>query len=301
MTEANWVVHPVINSAGTTLALTQLVNNSDAGQHNPNGRLNPVLLAHGTFSNHRSVQRLATYLASQGFDCWMLDFQGHGKSDKPKQQPNFDGMCIDDAAASLDYLKTLYPAESIIWIGHSGGGLAALTLLCRKPEYADVVRALVTIGSQATHAAKRFKYRLIIQASRFITGVLRMAPGKYFKLGPENEFGPVMMQWYRWNLSGRWLSDDGFDYLNALPSITVPTLMLSGTGDVFIAPPEGCLALYERIGSSVKQYRECGEHTGFAEDYDHTRLVSSRNASREIWPLISDWLTQSGMHPGSND
>ena len=39
-------------------------------------------------------------------------------------------------------------------------------------------------------------------------------------------------------------------------------------------------------------FRLCGNATGFREDYSHNRLVLSRNASLELWPLIADWMAQ---------
>ena len=201
-------------------------------------------------------------------------------------------MCVEDAAAALDHLKTLYPSQAIIWIGHSAGGLAVLTLLCRQPQYKASIKAIVTLASQATHAATLSKNRILIQLSRVITQLVGFAPGKVFKLGPENEFGPVMAQWYRWSLTEQWLGDDGFNYMDALSTITIPTLMLSGSDDKFIAPPAGCRALFDQLGSPDKHYQECGLQTGFSEDYNHPRLVSSRSASREIWPLIVNWLAE---------
>ena len=41
----------------------------------------PVLLTHGTFSNGNVCTRLAAYLATHGFPCWVLELRGHGASD----------------------------------------------------------------------------------------------------------------------------------------------------------------------------------------------------------------------------
>lgn len=285
-------VHVINNGSGTRLALTRTPNEAPSKESLQRQSLGPVLLAHGTFSNNRSVRGLAQHLSDAGFECWTLDFQGHGQSEKPKTAPSFDSMCIEDAAAALDYLREAYPSEPIVWVGHSAGGLAVLTLLCRKPEYQELLKAIVTLASQTTHAAQTGKHRIIIQISNVITRLLGFAPGKLFKLGPENEFGTVMTQWYRWSLTKQWRGDDGFNYIEALSSITVPTLMLSGSGDKFIAPTQGCLALFDQLGCSVKRYQECGIETGFSENYNHSRLVSSRAASREIWPFIKKWLTE---------
>lgn len=278
------------NESGTQLALTYFQARTPSPATNADDLRGPILLAHGTFSNHRSMRGLSQYLSDIGYDCWILDFQGHGYSAKPANAPDFEQMCIEDAAAAITYVKKLYPLQRLIWIGHSGGGLAALMLLARKPENATALKAVVTVASQTTHSAMHNKNRLIILLSRFITRTLGVAPGKYFKLGPQNEFGPVMAQWYGWALTGNWLAKDDFDYLHELSAITTPTLMLAGSGDTFIAPPAGCKVLFDKLGSEKKEFKECGLDTGFIENYNHSRIISSRNASKEIWPVISDWL-----------
>ncbi|MBX2838912.1 MAG: alpha/beta hydrolase [Gammaproteobacteria bacterium] len=285
-------VHFIKNGSETQLALSYFPSQTPSPATGTKGHRGPIILSHGTFSNHRSMRGLSQHLSDIGYECWVLDFQGHGYSDKPTIAPNFEQMCIEDAAASINFLKKRYPLEKLIWIGHSGGGLAALMLLARKPEYAATLKAIVTVASQTTKAATSSRNRLIIRLSRLVTRMLGLAPGKFFKLGPENEFGPVMAQWYEWSLTGNWLAEDEFDYLNALPANTTPTLMLSGSGDMFIAPPEGCRALFDKIGSANKKYTECGLSTGFLENYSHSRIISSRNAAKEIWPLISAWLAK---------
>jgi len=110
--------------------------------------------------------------------------------------------------------------------------------------------------------------------------------------GPEDEFRGVVNQWFRWNWRRRWLGNDGFDYLEAAKGITVPTLWFAGTADRYIAPVRGCRRIYEALGSSDKEFVECGKASGFSEDYDHTRIIASRPARHEIWPWILRWLLQ---------
>jgi oxygen-independent coproporphyrinogen-3 oxidase len=102
-----------------------------------------------------------------------------------------------------------------------------------------------------------------------------------------------MRQWCRWNLDGAFLGTDGFDYLSALTEVNVPTLALSATGDVFVAPPQGCMALLAAFGSDEKEHRECGKATGFSEDFDHGRIVNSSSARAEVWPMLAHWLSRS--------
>lgn len=287
-------VHSVYNQSGTRLALTSI-----PARDRLNGSLTaavPVMLAHGTFSNHRSCQGLALYLAQAGFDCWLLDFQGHGGSEKPGIAPTFESMCLEDTAAVLDYLRTRYPNQAVHWVGHSGGGLSILMYLCRHPEHQESIASVVTLASQATHAAVAHKNRYAIIASALITRALGVAPGRWLKIGPENEFASVMLQWYRWSLIGRWLGTDGFDYEDALEHVKCPLLALAGTADTFIAPMEGCEHLFNCYGSADKEFKLCGLATGYKEDYTHARLISSSSAAREVWPMVSAWLERCSSH-----
>ena len=162
--------------------------------------------------------------------------------------------------------------------------------LARNPERCQYVKGIVTVATQATEAAATLSSRLKIMCFAALNGLLGYLPGPALGLGPENEFGSVMNQWFRWNLSRRWLGRDGFDYAHALSVVDVPTVMLAGAGDRFIAPVRGCRKLHEWLGSRDKQFVICGRSSGFAEDYGHTRIIASRAGRREIWPMILDWM-----------
>jgi pimeloyl-ACP methyl ester carboxylesterase len=293
--------HSVLNVSGTSLALWHypgakaVPGLADPSSGHVNGRATgfPVILSHGTFSNHRSCRGLAQYLAKRGFDCWILDFQGHGQSDAPCTEPDFESMCLEDVEAALEFVYERTLNEPINWVGHSGGGLAALMYLARNLERQSRIGKLTILASQATHAGSNARNRVGIQLCRIVTRVLKVAPGRWLKIGPENEFAKVMLQWYQWSLDGRWVGADGFDYEAALQQVVLPLQCFAGAGDSFIAPVEGCRHLFDCYGGSDKTFHFCGTETGYKEDYSHARIISSGSAAKEIWPNIADWL-QSG-------
>ncbi|MEE9321924.1 MAG: alpha/beta fold hydrolase [Granulosicoccus sp.] len=291
MARFSWPEHFIHNTSGARLALTHI-----PAQQPSRG---PVVFAHGTFSNHRTCCGLAQHIANSGYDSWIMDFQGHGLSDQPTIEPDFESMCLQDTEATIEYIKKCYPGQPITWVGHSGGGLAILMYLARNPQAHCAIGHIVTLASQATHAAKNIGNQLGIRFAAFFTSLLGTAPGKLLKLGPEDEFSPVMRQWYRWNLSGRWLGKDGFDYELKLSELQIPCLMLAATADRFIAPLAGCAHLFDCYGGNDKTFQLCGIETGFLEDYSHARIISSRNASKDVWPLIEKWLQERAdrIHP----
>lgn len=251
-----------------------------------------VVLTHGTFSNAQTCTRLATYLAENGFDCWVLELRGHGRSEAGPVHPNFERFGECDVPAALRAVRHHTQDRPLFWIGHSGGGLVLLMHLARHPEALAQVKGVVTLASQATDAGMTWSGRVKIALSAAGNNLLGYAPGPLFKLGPENEFRGVMNQWFRWNWNGRWTGHDGFDYLEGLGRIDVPALCFAGGGDRFIAPYQGCRRLYNALGGPDKQMVLCAKSEGYGEDYSHARIITSRRAQQEIWPIISEWLVK---------
>lgn len=282
---------PVPSSRGARLVLHHVASEDKSGASSKAG----VILAHGTFSNYRTCGGLARYLAERGHDCWLLDFEGHGCSDKALPPPDFEAMFLSGAFAALDHIdKTI--GGKIHWVGHSGGGLAALMALARRPELAERMHSLVMLGSQASDAGHSVSRRAVLRLFLLLTRLLGFVPARLLRLGPEDEVAEVMLQWYRWNLRAQWQGVGDFDYLKALQeqgsTVALPVLAMAGTGDRFIAPPEACRKLHALLPGSANVWQECGTDEGFVEDFTHSRLISSRAAARQIWPRVADWLAQ---------
>ncbi|MBB4865068.1 oxygen-independent coproporphyrinogen-3 oxidase [Pseudomonas nitritireducens] len=253
----------------------------------------PVVLTHGTFSNHRSCLGLASYLGSQGFACWLFDWRGHGDSGRNDFRHSFDDVAEQDVPAILDAVRQRSGHAALHWIGHSGGGLIVSMWAARHPELAQQkLRSLVLIGSQATAAGASLRHWLALQAFDWMLRWRRIAPSRAKSVGPEAESARLMRQWCQWNFRRRFDSLDGFDYLAGLSAVALPVLGVAGSGDTFIAPVAGCEALVKAFAGDQAELEVFGLAGGAREDYSHNRLLLSRNASLEIWPRIAQWLGQ---------
>lgn len=251
----------------------------------------PVVLTHGTFSNHRSCLGLANYLAGRGFACWLFDWRGHGDSERNDFIHSFDDVAERDVPAILDAVAERTGYADTHWVGHSGGGLIVAMWAARYPEMAQRrLRSMVLIGSQATAAGARLSHKLAVLGYDWMLRWRRVAPSRAKSVGPEAESARLMRQWCQWNLRRRFDSLAGFDYLAGLAQVELPVLGMAGSGDTFIAPAAGCEALVKAFGGQDAKLELFGLATGAREDYSHNRLLLSRNASLEIWPFMGDWL-----------
>jgi len=275
-------VHKAVTQDGVELALERFTGTVKQRY--------PVLLTHGTFSNGQICSRLARHLAEAGFDAWVFELRGHGRSQPPTGAADFEAFGLYDAPAAIGAVRAASGARLLHLIGHSGGGLAFLMHLTRHPEHVAGVASLVTMASQATAACSTVKGQVIVRGAHLLTSVLGYTPGPALRLGPENELKGALGAWFRWNYTRTWTGQDGFDYLSALRLVQVPTLVMAGAGDRVIAPVDGCRKLYQHLANRENKFVVGGRSQGFREDYGHARLIASRAAQDEIWPRVTAWL-----------
>lgn len=148
----------------------------------------PVILCHGLTYNAQfwdldPACSFAEYLATKGYDVWVVDLRGCGQSRKwvwkvdeaPEAivggalrklsrgklapsgyetlDPRFANWDMDDhitrdVPALITLVRQNTGAEEVTWVGHSMGGIVALAYLSR---YKNVgIGRLVTVGSQVT-------------------------------------------------------------------------------------------------------------------------------------------------------
>ena len=129
----------------------------------------PVVLTHGTFSNGATCARFAGYLAQQGFDCWVLEPRGRGKSQRHLPNLTFEAFGLLDAHHGRGQGPH---RQRLFLVGHSGGGLAFLMHLARVPAARAATVGLVALASQATEAARTVHGRLMVGLGRVAEGLL---------------------------------------------------------------------------------------------------------------------------------
>lgn len=279
----------------------------DSLDHNASNQQH-IFLTHGTFSDKGVCMGIASYLASLGHICYIMEWRGHGHSPAPKDAFKFETIALFDYTAAFDYLFNDLKLDHLHTVTHSGGGLCLTMFLLQNESYINKISSATLFACQAYGAALNpTSYAKVISAKIFnrLFGVIS---AKKFKLGPVDESYHTMLQWYDWNLHQNFKSslirqdgrpramtdslNDRFDYRAHMPKITIPVYAISGSGDRFIAPSQGCRLLLDDFNHHRNIFREYSLSGGDAEDYTHSRIIISRNASREIWPTVAAWIDQ---------
>ncbi|RZL98154.1 MAG: alpha/beta fold hydrolase [Pedobacter sp.] len=132
-----------------------------------------ILYLHGSNNALNVWGKLAPTYTQLGYDVFMLDYRGYGKSEG---KITSEAGLYQDVQTVYDYLKRMYPEKKIIILGHSmGTGLAARLaaknhpkqLILQAPYYsvADWVHHLVPSVDTALIRYKLPTYQFVQQTT----------------------------------------------------------------------------------------------------------------------------------------
>lgn len=256
-----------------------------------------VLLIHGAFSSHTVWLRgrhasggLGQFLDTRGYDVWLADLRNHGASGREPERRTwrFEDWIRRDAPALLARVRAEIGDRPLAWIGHSAAGVVGLCVLARAIENPPVA-SLVAFGAPgpAQMGAVRRLGAFIFRSTALLLGYF---PARALRFGPENEGARVFGDWMGWNLAGRWLGDDGFDYLEALTRVRTPYLAVAGGNDRLFSPPFACRQIVDRIGADRKELL-------IAPGFDHKGLLLDAHVGDAVWPRVADWLAPTPSRP----
>jgi pimeloyl-ACP methyl ester carboxylesterase len=294
-------------------------------------RLPPVVCCHGLGANAVSLDMaeevsLPRYLRSRGFDVWLLDLRGNGRSAQPpagrgRYDFSFDDHATKDVKAAIEFVKRETGAPRVAWVGHSMGGIVAYGHV--QVWGGQDLQAVATIASPTSFVKKPVVARLAPYASyhklpaiyqelacRLVSPLAtpiysrlpfvdllinaRNAPDRYVRTGLAyalaNMSMRLLLQFSRWIETGELTSVDGSrTYFRELEAVRVPWLAIAGAGDQLV-PEENVRAGFERLGSSEKRLLVLGTAHGHAADYGHCDLVLGPRCREDVYSPVADFL-----------
>lgn len=258
----------------------------------------PVVLVHGTFCQRsffvspKGVGLGPYLLAEGGFDVWIPELRGHGRSPRDRR---FSGWTAEDQMRwDLPAIQALVAAETgrraVHWVGHSWGGVALLGAQAGGWMDPDGIRSAVVLGANITEGDEWLKDPFRRALVRIPLALLGRVPARLFGLGPEPESAAYLLDFYDWKgVGGRWRTRGGRDYWAGFPAITAPLLAFAAADDPN-DPPSGCRTMFEAVGSPDKRFVLLAKSGSFSRDYRHVEMIVSKAAAEEVWPRIAAWL-----------
>lgn len=258
----------------------------------------PVVLNHGSFSNRTFWYSskgigLARHLLDEGFDVWILEQRGHGFAPRNQAyyQNDSEHYVTYDFVAVNDFILE-QTEKKPIWLGHSlGGVLIASAVACNLFNDKNCL-GIALLGAQPL--SKRWYGWIPLASSipRLVVALKKELNGRSLKIGPENEpMGIINEYLRRQRLFSGWNFKRSKEELLPLwkQEHKLPLLSVAGKKDK-PHPVRLCKKFSDYYGGQDKTFIELGVKAGFSKDYGHVDMIVSKEAAKEVWPAISEWL-----------
>jgi 3-oxoadipate enol-lactonase len=222
------------------------------------GRGTPVVLSHALGVDMRMWDTVAADLA-RDHEVLRYDHRGHGASGVPRGPYTLDAM-VDDAVAVIDAWGRRSP---VVFVGLSLGGMVAQGLALRHPA---LLRGVVIANSGARYpepARQVWAQRIATVERDGVAAVVDATMERWFTPAFRAErpevvarFRAAVLQTDPAGYLASCHAVAAVDWLDQLPQVKCPTLVIAGAQDVG-APPAMSQAIAERIpGATLKIFDE---------------------------------------------
>ncbi len=243
--------------------------------YDDSGSGKPILFLHSFNQSRLMWEKQLTYFFEKGYRVISMDIRGHGGSDFRKGEQTVEKFA-DDAIALLSHLGI----DKAYIVGASLGGYIGLRMWSKKKE---VVAGLVISGSKARNDSPEIKERRRNQIRQIKEkGLEEFVNNTYRRLAAktreERPWVVEIMQLISLNMTPEAVAAtlnsliDKEDERPYLSGISVPTLIIVGTEDIF-TPKEFSEEMHEGIpGSELKVFENAGHFCSFdlPEEYSQS-------------------------------
>ncbi len=265
-----------------------------------------IFLLHGSIEDGRifyskSGKGLAPFLAEQGYNVFVADLRGKGKSTPAISSQSDFGQkeaIMEDMPNLIDYIEAKRGAKPEYIMAHSWGGVIVLSYLARF-KY-DNLKAMVFFGSKRDVRVQNIHRWINIdllwnKMGTYLVKKYGYLPATKYGVGSDNEAKNFYLQVNHWVYSKDWIDvSDGFDYAEKLKKMNLlPTLHLTGAKDTHSGHPKDVKRLMVEIGNQENhQFKIIGKKNGNLHNYNHIDLLTHPNAKDDHFQEILRWLSQ---------
>jgi len=264
----------------------------------------PVLMVHGVMENGhifytKKGKGLACHLAEQGFDVYVADFRGRGKSTPIISDKSDFGQfeaITQDIPMFLDYI-TQKTNKAMHLVSHSWGGVLLASCLARYPERLSQVLSNTCFGTKRSVSVKSVEKFLKVNVfwNNFAIKLANkngFLDAKRYGIGSDNETKKSLVQSVAWVKKGAWIDPhDSFNYEEAAKKISwPPSWHFTGVKDKVLGHEQDVKAFIAESSNHHAKFNLLAKKNGNALDYDHINILTHQQAVTDHFPLLVEWL-----------
>jgi alpha-beta hydrolase superfamily lysophospholipase len=206
-----------------------------------------VCIVHGLGEHSGRYQGLVRHLNQWGWSVVGFDHRGHGRSTGPRGGMHEDDDLLVDLAQVIDTLRTAYPREKLVLLGHSMGGLIASRFVAALAEPQEDVAwrrqvDLCVLSSAALDIGLTTIKRLMLDSVGRVTPDVAVGNGlkpEWLCSDPDVVKAYVNDPFVHDRISGRltrFIVEGGQVVLERAPHWSVPTLVQYAGADRCVRP-----------------------------------------------------------------
>lgn len=284
---------------GQQLHLRRLTDNADA----PAVLLLHGLLEDGTIFYSRDGRGLAHYLAEQGFDTYIPDLRGKGRSWPPVSgwaTYRVGDAVNQDIPAILNTIQSIKGASPVFWITHAWGGVLASSFLARYPEFCSSLNGLINFGSHRVAVHRSLSRYIWLDGlwgwlAALVARFKGFMPGRGLKIGSENEFLGIQQDSSNWFRGEDWIDPvDHFDYGEALSKglSFPPALYFAPSADLARCSAADVKGFMREIGHHNGRLVVLGQNLGNRHNYSQITMLTHPDAVHDHFPFMVNWMLE---------
>lgn len=266
----------------------------------------PIFMLHGSVENGRifysnsGTSGLGPYLAKYGYDVYVGDLRGRGES-KPHVNRNSKygqlEAITEDIPAFIETIISLRGNIEQRWVCHSWGGILTSSHLLRFPKYRDLVKCMVYFGSKRRVSAINLTRIFQIDMIYIFLGNLLVRKYGYFpssRFVSEDEPALTQKGTASWIRMKKWVDPfDGFNYGKSAEEVILPpTLYFAALNDKCLGHRKDVLLTIKESGKHFSEYILLGKKYGNLHNYDHVTMLTHKDAEKDHFPLVINWLAR---------
>lgn len=272
-------------------------------------KLPSILLIHGSIENGRifyseNGKGFGSYLAQNGFDVFVADLRGKGKSTPTINKHSTFGQTeyvLEDLPAFANKVREIKGSFPTYWGAHSWGGVIVPPFMIRFPQIAEATKKMVFFGSKRRIRTKSIERILKIDLvwnfiGKISNKTIGYFPNTKFGLGTDDESRGFISESNKWIYEDKWLCKDNFDYQKAFQELKnekkyfPPTLHIAATNDTILGNPNDVRLLKEEIDNEKDEFWLLSKSNQNLHDYDHNNMLTHKDAVNDHFPKILEWL-----------
>lgn len=272
-----------------------------------------VFMLHGEVECGRifyndSGKGLAYYFAEQGYEVFVADLGGRGRSLTPDTEAST--LTVHDIVTEAiprmlkaishcpnAYNSNIDNSAANIWVGHGFGAVLLSAAWARLSAAKQSAQQMIFFGArrqlQAKHRlANAFVKIFCHPLTAKLVNWRNVFPATRMRLGSADENAQWFRVYSQWMNSSEWLdTEDGFDYRAALQNNPIPAaLHFAASADTVFAETGDVRHFIEELGTHDARMIVLDTINGSKRKYDHLSMLMDNAAIDDVFSEVIDWL-----------